>query len=135
MNKNRQLLIDLMQISEQQYEDKLFNSAYEFLRTQIGHDDWGIQILTSAPLFWRWWTNQWNRRNKILVYDFGLERFAGRTDISAFVRKQYNEIHEISNLTIRPSKPVIDEAYALMIGNFIDAVHQHNQKHEKINQH
>lgn len=125
--ENKTLLLQLMQISEQQYDEMVFEYAYRYLVLQIGYDEFSISLLTGTTLFWKWWTNQWNRRNRILIHEYKLDQYPG-TDIREFVRREFYRTHCPESLNVYPSKPIMDEAYAIMMGELMDQLRKEAYK-------
>lgn len=56
----KQKILTLTGISEQDYENALFNTACEYLERITSNDDRVIKSLQSTKQFWAWWKNIWN---------------------------------------------------------------------------
>lgn len=113
-----------MDMSEQEYGLLVFESAYEYLDKTCGSDELAKSVLPQKQLFWSWWTNQWQRRNRVLVHDLELEKYAGQIispSASRYVREQFLITHSVERIEEYPNRLVMDDAYAEMIGLLIDA--------------
>jgi hypothetical protein len=125
MNSNhllrKALLMKLLDWDEFEYNHYQFESAFDYLDKVRQIDRFGICMLTTTKTFWIWWNNQWDRRNKILINDFQLDKITWIPDHGTvlFVRQEYALTHYIKTLNIYPNRIVMEESYDGMINQLM----------------
>jgi len=84
-----------MDVSSDAYEDKLYESALAWLNIVIPGKHYVKRDLEGSTLFWKWWSLQWARRNRDLIYDLDLEKIdlIINPEAQRFIIECYNEIH------------------------------------------
>lgn len=125
---DKKLLLRLLDRTEQQYEDMIFERAYEYLDSYLNGDQDGARILTASRYFWKWWAMHWATRNRRFICDFMLEKIDHVISPSAIrmLREEYDLVHSVASLKIYPNRIVLDQSYAVMVGEMID--NEHNRK-------
>lgn len=124
---NAQLLIRLLDITEDQYNNLLIDTANEYLDRSMGLDAFGKQVLLSRGHFWQWWIRQWNRREKIFIHTLSLRDHNKLSrEERLLVLKAWYEEHSLDNLAVYPNRVVLESTYAVAVGQLID--HEHKSK-------
>jgi len=112
----------LLNIDELHYGNLLMDKAYEYLNSIMRLDAWGIKILTSCPMFWKWWVNQWEHTDRIWYFDTKMEgRMYLTTQQQMDYRQSYDNMHAVELMVAYPNKLVMEETYAIMVGEIIDS--------------
>lgn len=65
--RNRKLLLQLLDITEEQMNEKLFEGAYEYLENIFGTDAYGMKHLPKTSEFWTWWQMEWAKIDSIFI--------------------------------------------------------------------
>lgn len=109
-------------ISPDEYNEAQFERAYDYLETVIPGDSWGVTQLTTSPLFWEWWNRQWKSREMQFILNDGLHCLlpSEYSEVAEVVKELWNDLHNGKELTIRPSRFVLEQSFNLMIGELID---------------
>ena len=113
---NKHLILRLLDMSGEAYELQLFESAFAYLEMRheyINEDD--RATLVQNKLFWVWWTNQWERRNNIVLNQFNY------TDVlmvpSDGVRKRarmaYDTMHEVSAMNFMINRFIVRSTFEM----------------------
>lgn len=103
----------LLQWDDLQYGQFQFDAAYAYLRDSMQLEDCWINSMTKVERFWQWWINQWNQRD-IHCFLPNVHKFeVPASDI-------YRFIHSAKFIDHHPSKQLLDEAYAKMVGDTWD---------------
>jgi hypothetical protein len=89
----------------------------KYLTTVICPDGYGVNDLCRSRFFWRWWINQWNRRDDDFL----------NSDLYMLDRMVYGDlqtyriIHSPEFLKNQyPHRVVFDASYSVMISEFLD---------------
>ena len=119
---NQQLLMKLMEVSPLEYHNHVMDNAYVWLDHQIGRDIFGKEVMLYSQFFWAWWTNQWNRRNRIFINRLQLNdvKHILQPNVVRALKEEYQRVHSVEALNIYPSRVVIEASYAVMVGKVID---------------
>jgi len=101
--------------TEQQYCDFQYESGLEYLQAYIPDDQHGIDMLSRSRIFWNWWKNHWAMRDEQFI-SVAEEYTKGN-------EKLYRTMNSSKALTskIYPNAAVLEESYAVMIDNIINA--------------
>lgn len=118
----------LLLLDEQHYHDMVFNLAYDWIRTEIVNDDWGVKIITQGSHFWKWWTRLWNIRNRRFYNEYLSDRHYLITTERNRLLKLYEAEHSVDNLIAFPGRKVIEETYAICMQHKIDYELKHATK-------
>jgi hypothetical protein len=65
--KNRASLLELLQISEEELNEKIFEGAYEYLKHVFGTDAYGMEHLPQTTQFWAWWKLEWAKIDAVFL--------------------------------------------------------------------
>lgn len=112
---NRALLQRLMNMCDEEYSNLVWNKAELWINHNLCNDEIGKSILLQEPYFWKWWQQQWNRRNRILIYDLHLSSLPDDVDVIDFVRHEFQNAHSIEALNIFPNRFIMANTYANML--------------------
>lgn len=115
----KETICQVLEFTEQEYEDKLFNSAFEYLELNMHQDEYGINQLSQSAYFWEWWVQQWERRNKILNHIHKLDqvhRILSPADLR-FLRERYRHTHSPERLNIYPNRVVMEYTFNQSVTN------------------
>lgn len=114
---NKLKVMKLLHWDELQYHNLQFEAAYQYLENGMGMDSYWINALTRLPLFWKFWTNQWNIRDAHCFIPNASLLICQNRDIEDI----YKSIHHHKFIVGHPSRKMFDDAYAIMIGkSFIE---------------
>jgi hypothetical protein len=80
----------------------------------LGGDETWLSELTRCRIFWQWWINQWNIRDKQFIE---CRLYASSLHNAV---ENYEYLHNPITLRTRPHKGVMEETYAVMMQGFID---------------
>lgn len=116
--ETKDLLCKHMNMSADEYSQLVFDNAYAYLNRIIPNDQLGMDLLTKSKAFWAWWQNQWNRRDRIFIREIDLHdvQHIVSPDASTLMRELYFETHSVEGITVFPSRMILEESYAVMIG-------------------
>jgi len=119
---NKQIICRILELSDQDYGNMVFEQAYAYMQKIIPTDHVGMDYLSKNALFWAWWENQWNRRDAIFINRWKLStiNYILQPPVLRSLKAEYYEAHDIETLNIYPNRIVMDETYAIMIGQLID---------------
>ncbi len=118
---NRELLLRLLDYNEREYFDMVVDAAEDYLRKTLRpEDDFAITAMRKSKYFWRWWTTQWDRRNRVLIHEFQFNEHTRLTREQRFdMREVFALTHCVENLNVYPNRLVMEQTYAIMIGEVI----------------
>ncbi len=66
-NHSREILQSITGISDQEYTQRVYDVANQYLEIGFQFTADQRKKLTYCPLFWKWWMRQWNLREDALV--------------------------------------------------------------------
>lgn len=114
---NKEVILELLDWDELQYCEFQEQQGREYLETVVCPDGYGAKELGDSRLFWRWWINQWNRRDD----DFLDGTYSMSRDMYGDL-EVYLELHSPEFLQGQhPHRVVFEASYSVMIGEFLDA--------------
>jgi len=89
----------------------------EYLETVICPDGYGVQELGNSRYYWRWWVNQWNRRDDDFLNSntYSFERSLD----GDWATYQYINSPEFLK-GIYPHRIIFEASYSTMIGELLD---------------
>lgn len=119
MNKNKNIIIKALAISEMEYGELVFNSAHLWMRCFYSEDALIIiDGLERSKLFWSWWSNQWENRDCefISLTGFDENTIIIDEDTLKITRSLYKSLHNVYNLRIKPNRFAVNEAYKIIRG-------------------
>jgi hypothetical protein len=115
---NKEVILALLGWDELQYCEFQEQQGREYLRVVICPDGYGTVELGNSRIFWRWWINQWNRRDDDFLnsgtYLTEREWYGNLVtyffiNTPEFLQGQY------------PHRVVFEASYSVMMGEFLDA--------------
>lgn len=114
---NKNLLCQLLELSDLDYETMLMDGGEEYLERLLCNDAHGISQLKYNKFFWMWWKNQWQRRNRIFLaelakYNLDKVDYILQPDVVRILKDLYKEKHNVSSLHIYPSRVIMELIYA-----------------------
>ncbi len=108
---HRGLLCEVLGITEQEYETMLFDTAFAYVHKLYGNDKMA-QEFTKYHLFWQWWVNQWNIRSTQFIISHGLTKeYRATPSYLRYLQGEYEHLHSLENLSVRPNRHVMEETY------------------------
>lgn len=110
---NKNLICHLLEMSELDYETMLMNRGEEYLQYVLEMDEQGMKKLKYSRLFWVWWANQWDRRNRLFIAEHALDKvyFILQPQVVRVLLDLYNETHYSRSLTIYPNEVIMKMIY------------------------
>lgn len=64
---NSKLLLELLKVSQEELNEKVFAFAYEYLEKVFGTDAYGMEYLPKTPQFWTLWTKHWKEIDSVFI--------------------------------------------------------------------
>lgn len=119
---NENLLMHLMGLDALEYHNHVMDVAYEYLEKNIGKDKFGKNLLLNSKSFWVWWRIQWDRRNRLFIHEAslgGVDHII-QPDTRTMIKDLYMETHSVNEIHVYPSRMVMEDSYAKMIGQVFD---------------
>ena len=117
-SSNKEAVLVLLDWHEMQYCEFQEQQGREYLLKGICPDGYGAKELGDSRIFWRWWINQWNRRDDDFL----------NSDVYADDRMIYGDlqtylsIHSPEFLQGQyPHRIVFEASYSVMMGEFLDS--------------
>lgn len=111
------LICDILKWTQEEYASFQYESGIKYLEYYIPEDPSAIDQLTRSRMFWAWWRNHWNSRDRAFAGS-GAEAlpYGERTLI-------YKGLHDSQVLAseIYPGRVVLDTSYSEMIGRLFDS--------------
>jgi hypothetical protein len=112
-----------------QYGNLVYKMGREWINKYFGIDRTLCDLIERSPMFWAWWKNQWELRDKQFLIETPQlqminEQLTGQTLHVAI--DLYHEKHDIRTLSIHPNVWVVNE-----IRRIINS--QHQSEVQKIN--
>ena len=105
----KEIIIKSLCITDDEYANMVERSGYAWLSRLM--DDRLINEVAKIELFWKWWKNQWEIRDREFVRMTNLvqinEALGGKTQL--YAGSLYNDIHNPYNLIIIPNTWVHQE--------------------------
>jgi hypothetical protein len=110
---NKEAVLGLLGWDELQYCEFQEQQGREYLETVVCPDGYGAKELGDSRIFWRWWINQWNRRDDDFLTCYNISRdMYGDLEV-------YLDLHSPEFLQGQfPHKVVFEASYCVMMGNF-----------------
>lgn len=104
--KTKDIIIKALGMSEMNYCEMVMEGGYCWLKSRFGVDEeLLINNVAKIPLFWKWWNNQWDIRDKeytrITSVDVINEALEGKTRRIAI--EIYHDIHNPYHLIAMPN--------------------------------
>lgn len=101
-NLTRQLIQGNAGISDMEYSEKVFSSAYMYLEICFRATEDEKNKLVKNAWFWKWWMRQWNLREEALVGRYLIALSFGE---APDLLKEWHKAHAVINLiNIIPNK-------------------------------
>jgi hypothetical protein len=122
--ENTLLIVDTIKISLEEHNSFQFESAFDYLENIYKIDKDGEIELTRTTKFWKWWVNQWNIRNKDLVFLIQLKGNNASEEWRIRMKEKFYNMHSVSALTVYPDLSIMDDSYSVMIQEVIDETHK-----------
>lgn len=117
----RQWICRTMDITRQQYHDMVFEGGIAYLEQAMQLEEDEVARLTSHRMYWQWWTNHWNIRDRQFYHNYHLNE-TPKHKLNAAMRAVYRKAHEVTTLNVVPHRVVLEQSYGEMVGNMIDAI-------------
>ena len=132
--QNKSIILKLCGMSESEYSELVFNSAFAYLEDYFPGDTWGQGILSRSSHFWMWWTTQWDRRDGLFIINNGLSSLQENLSREKkHLQELYINHHSISSINCYPSKIVMELSYDLMITEMNKEASQCNSVPSSVN--
>lgn len=106
----KQILLAHMGISEGDYNEIVFHFATAYLFDQE-FNYLTISLLQQTPIFWKWWTNQFERRNSILVKTYGLDKANPTQEMQETIRVLFADTHKPWSLNLVVNRLVLERTF------------------------
>ena len=108
--KTKEIIISHMGIEEEEYNEIVFYFATAYLLDQ-GFNDTSISILQQSAYFWKWWQNQFDRRNHILIHELLLDVLTPDKEREKGVRIAFFNAHKPWTLNIEVNRVVLEASF------------------------
>lgn len=103
LTHDAQYICRKLEITELEYCEKIEKDGHAYLRRKYPVDQLLRELHVSSSIFWKWWVNQWEIRDR----DFVSSCMKFNPWPAHINRKLYQCFHEVSELTIQPNSLVI----------------------------
>lgn len=86
-------------------------AGYTWMRRYFATDEDMMQLLSTSPMFWKWWINEWQIRDTDFLFETSLRFLAEPlTGIALqYALEEYVEKHAVMKLKIVPNRLVTQE--------------------------
>jgi hypothetical protein len=115
--ENRQAIQKLLSWDDLKYCEFQERQGRAYLQTVICPDGYGVQELLRSRIFWRWWINQWNRRDDDFI----------NSDVYSFERALNGDLYTYTYINtpsflqgLYPHRVIFYASYSVMIGELLD---------------
>lgn len=108
----RAMICEMLMMTEMEYGEMQYEEGVRYLSTYIEGDDWGQNILLRARIFWNWWKNHWELRDRCFLH-LSLQERQSQSTMRA-VYAQCNDGEALAT-NIHPNGVIMNESYAEMI--------------------
>lgn len=115
--KNKATVMQHLKLDELQLHTMQYHAGIQYVEFN-NPSKFDQDVLLLSPIFWKWWVNQWNLRDSILVPTL-------LTRPQRFDIKSYNRIHDIKFINQHPSHTIMEESFAIMVGNINSNLYAH----------
>lgn len=112
---NKAQIIESCGITEGKYTDFQFETGLEWIKENLWNDEAIIVIISSSPVFWDWFLNQWNHRDDDFIID-NLNIILNNDPNCELLSKWY-QVHEVKNLNQFPQGKKWDRLVTHVIKN------------------
>ncbi len=111
-NKNRDEILILTGCSEALYHDTVYELGLKYAEHYTNHKEEDVRFLVETKSYWSWWANQF----EIIDRKFLSQGFE-RCNDSKVLFNTWLRMHVPEEMVAFPGKQVLEDSYALMIGN------------------
>ena len=115
------------------YELQLFEAAYKYLEMRSGYiSEEDREHLVQSPLFWKWWTNQWERRNAIVLHTFNYTDYlmVPGENVRRRARIAYDATHQVHLMNFIINRNIVRSTFAAVC--IMEGIKKPaNKKHEQ----
>lgn len=120
VNQTQVQVMQLLGWDAMQYGTLMEEQGREYLHRYIGNDPVGIRYLEGSAIFWQWWKNHWQNRDKrFLLFNTHI-----KYKENLIIRYQRHHAAKYLVSDIYPPAVVLGNDYAKMIGELNDAIKQ-----------
>ena len=102
--------------SDYKYGKVVMDSAIEWIKFHFKSEPIMLDVLTRSTVFWQWWKNQWEHRDKrfIEVTAIDLLDYPIAENIKEILNEDYAELHDIGRLIIKPNRMVTKDCMRII---------------------
>lgn len=116
--KNRDIIQQLIGWDDLTYTTFQYESGLIYLEETMLLHEYEQKMLSSDEMFWKWWVNQWNIVDSIMLP-------VCQRRCHPLSLKEYINRHSLAMTSVYPDHELIEESYAKMIGEFNDKHNSH----------
>lgn len=99
----RDEVIDCCNITEDIYNNMLFERGIEWISTNMPKDDRTMSIVSSSSFYWQWFKNHWFTRENDFLADYWLYIMRGDEQDKKFLYYNWLNLHRIDLMQVFPS--------------------------------
>lgn len=114
----KEAVMRLLDCDELQYNRLQFEEGVKYLQTYLNGDSASVAMMEQSRTFWNWWRNHWSNRDELFM-TLHEQNPICRTEIARQLYMQYNRGRMLAK-SIHPNAIVLNESYAVMIGELIE---------------
>ncbi len=112
METTKQQVLSLTGCTAETYHDTVYELGVKYAQHYTNHKEEDVRFLTQTKSYWDWWTNQFEIIDrKFLSYNFA------RSNNCRVLFKTWLRMHVPEEMVAFPGKQILEDSYALMIGN------------------
>jgi hypothetical protein len=121
---NTLLIVDTIKITIEAHNSFQFESAFDYLENVYKIDKHGVTTLTRSSTFWKWWVNQWNKRNDSLGFLIQLKGNNASEEWRIKTKEKFYNMHSAGSLKVFPNLAIMEDTYSVMVQELIDNTHK-----------
>lgn len=111
---NQERVMTLLDWNDLQYAEFQEKMGYAYLKSEYG-DTAFINELPYTSAFWKWFRNQWAKRDQIFLLAACNMSYRERVE-------SYNAMHNPESFEFHPHRRILEQSYSNMIGKAIKEV-------------
>lgn len=116
MTQNKYIIMKALRMSELQYGTMVMDYAQAWMRRYFGMEQTVIDALNKSGFFWKWWTKQWDNRDREFMRITEIAARPTPLDLTTWkvTKRLYELHHDADDLVIVPNKKVVREVGGLI---------------------
>jgi len=115
IDTNTGLICKMTGMTKEQYSEAIYWFGMQYLRAILGDDQEDIAMMSTSSHFWKWWTKQWQRTDRIFANEFHLQDYEEAVDAAMreWLFLEYRAAHHGISQTIHPNRFVMKQGFQM----------------------